>query len=495
MRGMFLHTRGKFTANTLSRLEYDEARSLYKTHERVLSYSCKRQSWYSRLVRWSLTPILHSQPEQQEDIDISLGRPERSPWTMACAYYVAMGGVVLPTRTELSAKPLMADQPTLTVTTMESLIRRLPDMVPSLVADDIAKFNKSSSITKTIICAQATWFCAQTIARLVQKEDISLLELNTLVHCACAFLMYGLWWHKPYDVTLHTTLAGRAATALTAAHMLGARLETITPKNKPLVTQTQGDPYYMVLTAVGVETPLAVTMARWTLQDASMARSKQDVVVTLCDGDLVPGTRFRVMLAPLERRSAVRLGVYQGTLDALKVLWDSLQHPDSQQVRRFLEDFTIRPRNMAQTRIENFRIDDLYGRAFGVAIAILAITNTVYGSLHAIPWYYGFSSPAESWLWRLSVVWIACYGPFIALSSGLAFVIRRLGRRTFGGPKARKLRNGILKVGGYGIFLPATGVCILARCFLIVECFVALPSSPETVYNVPSWSAYFPHIG
>lgn len=37
-------------------------------------------------------------------------------------------------------------------------------------------------------------------------------------------------------------------------------------------------------------------------------------------------------------------------------------------------------------------------------------------------------------------------------------------------------------------------VYVLARAYLIVECFVALSNSPVGIYDVPAWSSYFPHI-
>ena len=38
-------------------------------------------------------------------------------------------------------------------------------------------------------------------------------------------------------------------------------------------------------------------------------------------------------------------------------------------------------------------------------------------------------------------------------------------------------------------------VYILARGYLIVECFINLRHLPAGVYDIPDWTAYFPHIG
>lgn len=34
----------------------------------------------------------------------------------------------------------------------------------------------------------------------------------------------------------------------------------------------------------------------------------------------------------------------------------------------------------------------------------------------------------------------------------------------------------------------------IARVFLVVECFITLEHLPASVYNVPLWSNYLPHI-
>ena len=35
---------------------------------------------------------------------------------------------------------------------------------------------------------------------------------------------------------------------------------------------------------------------------------------------------------------------------------------------------------------------------------------------------------------------------------------------------------------------------MLARAYLVVECFINLSQLPAGVYDMPNWSAYFPHI-
>jgi hypothetical protein len=44
------------------------------------------------------------------------------------------------------------------------------------------------------------------------------------------------------------------------------------------------------------------------------------------------------------------------------------------------------------------------------------------------------------------------------------------------------------------VVLSATAVFLVARTFLVVEAFLALPHSPDSVFVQPRWQSYFPHF-
>lgn len=57
--------------------------------------------------------------------------------------------------------------------------------------------------------------------------------------------------------------------------------------------------------------------------------------------------------------------------------------------------------------------------------------------------------------------------------------------------------------GRYGLFAlfacidlvsVAVSFDLLARAYLVIESFVALPNSAPSVYQIPSWTKYFPHL-
>ena len=106
-----------------------------------------------------------------------------------------------------------------------------------------------------------------------------------------------------------------------------------------------------------------------------------------------------------------------------------------------------------------------------------SITAVVYGGLHALAWFAQFSSSTEQILWRISAATVMGGFP----------VARGLDR--LDGITSNILETLIVTL--LNLILLAY---ILARAYLVVECFISLSHLPAGVYDVPQWSSYFPHI-
>ncbi|KAL2818661.1 hypothetical protein BJX63DRAFT_429160 [Aspergillus granulosus] len=65
--------------------------------------------------------------------------------------------------------------------------------------EDINNQAKSDPLTKAFAILQCTWLIIQSIARASQGLRLTELKLTTLAFTACAFIMYGFWWCKPFD--------------------------------------------------------------------------------------------------------------------------------------------------------------------------------------------------------------------------------------------------------------------------------------------------------
>ncbi|SCN92229.1 unnamed protein product [Fusarium fujikuroi] len=151
-------------------------------------------------------------------------------YTMAHAFYVQMGGVVVyrppapqSSTVEDSATNVQPDngvthgantgyqalganqesgsdvQGSLTAYMAKSLLDIEPDTF-RLPESEIKDLSKADVITKAFAIIQCTWLVVQSICRTAQGCSISLLELATLAFIFCAFIMHIFWWNKPFDV-------------------------------------------------------------------------------------------------------------------------------------------------------------------------------------------------------------------------------------------------------------------------------------------------------
>lgn len=162
------------------------------------------------------------------------------------------------------------------------------------------------------------------------------------------------------------------------------------------------------------------------------------------------------------------------------------------------------------------------GATLGVSIWVLFVCAAlVYGGLHALPWNSDFRTRHEKVLWRASVGMIMGFGS-LAMAAYLTMVVsnrveerrqmRKLleiddSKRWWQKVPKESLLFKILKhfdkkscfwfLGTLVGYLAVGAICLsygLARIFIVVECFIALFSSEPGIFEVPSWSLYFPHI-
>jgi hypothetical protein len=79
---------------------------------------------------------------------------------------------------------------TLTPTGLRVLAKYASELIPRITASEIEDKSKADSVAKLLLCTQIFWFFLQCITRLAQGLSMSLLELNTLAHATCALFVY-----------------------------------------------------------------------------------------------------------------------------------------------------------------------------------------------------------------------------------------------------------------------------------------------------------------
>jgi hypothetical protein len=81
-------------------------------------------------------------------------------------------------------------------------------LLPDLDEREIKDKSKTDGLAKALVLLQASWMLLQTLGRMAAHIPTSLLEVNTIGHILCAFVVYLLWWKKPREIHESTVLKG-----------------------------------------------------------------------------------------------------------------------------------------------------------------------------------------------------------------------------------------------------------------------------------------------
>lgn len=233
-------------------------------------------------------------------------------------------------------------------------------------------------------------------------------------------------------------------------------------------------------------------------QTRGASKSEEGTSITLAPGQTLPGTKFSISNYKEMASTVSRYhGVWNG--DPSDILCEAFEWAQKLQPSfpsAILEAQDIIRWRMAWQAIEKYdRLDghvcrrskDMLDRSDilddNLLILGFSITAFVYGGLHALAWPAHFKSSTEQLLWRISAAMVMGAFP---VGTGIYKIWDRIIQlRPSGGAY-----DTILTILSFLILL----AYIVARTYLVVECFINLKHLPAGVYNVPQWSSYFPHI-
>lgn len=386
---------------------------------------------------------------------------------------------------------------------------------PDITIEEIEDKNKSDWITKSIVVLQAAWFLAQILSRVKVGLPVTLLEINTIGHVICVFVIYVLWWYKPRMVREPTKLEGEWVRPMVAYMYMCSRISgPLRPgagiadvfNNVHKIPEISGLAYFAPNPSLEAEVePKQVSSS---VTDSSQSSMPDDIFTgghfalkpkLSGAGDLEKGSirlsrtstelqqaRWRCADDALRQHPQLRasLGIQPAWIP--KSIPNPsgpgslhyLEPPAEQYVAKYVGNWDI-------VSLMKWRQTKIMGMFFWTS-------SIVFGAVHISAWNAEFPTIIEAWMWRCSALWIAFSGCLWFMISFLGLVSEKIDDFW---TQARTL---VVAWYWKAILGFLCGVCgamwIGARMFLVVESFVSIRRLPAEAYDTPDWTEVFPHL-
>ena len=495
-----------------------------------------------------------TEPEKTSNLPASeMFRHKGSRWTIVHGFYVVMGGFAMDSST--SEEPFLPGGRTRVALTSDGirfLLEHEPDFLPDISEEQIQDKSKADSFAKTLVCAQALWFCVQCISRLSQSLPVSLLELNTFGHSLCTLLIYLLWWHKPLNVDQPTLIQDEKMRPLFAYMWMTSRIsgdeyntldiaggakdefDGIWPYRDPKL----GDINFVRSTEIpstcrsdspdqALQENHRISLVEFSddnppgsdleydrnFRRLSKSCFRYRILHWLSSQTILSSAGFRLPAGATGRDTAIDhfspTGFFRWKLALQAIDQYDLEH--DLRTRHELHPYGQKERDLKprlKPRIDNV----IYTLARNELWFGLAAAGSLYGGLHLVAWNAPFSSRLEEILWRIAASSVTftglLFGPFVlwsqlpAAKRGLAGLTNTRAE----GQRIRRSKEGRIKVwieiilAGVVFLLVFTVMPLLwltyvvSRVYLVVECFKNVAHLPAGAYRLPQWSSYVPHI-
>lgn len=344
--------------------------------------------------------------------------------------------------------------------------------------------SKCSELGKFLVCVQAFWFCVQFFVRLVNGMGVSVLELNAFAHALCTFVIYLMWWDKPYDVEDSTVISGERGTEVAAL------FSTWSPDIPVLYirpdSQERRHGNDICLTRLGhhglQSCPEFSSISKFSSNSKKCELELPDGFTRLYIGGALHGFLFdaAIVKSGFSENDRRRLEAATDQFLCHHVDLSSNQRQRFEMAERAVERYELDQDRLAElesqapllvTEVSNHglpaepSVGDITEYATSYILASLP-----FGLLCLTAWDAPFTAGAQI-VWR--------FGVLIILVSGPVFLIMLKSRPIVGD-----------SLGYFCIFFNMYG-----KATLLIVSFCSLWWLPNSVYDVPSWSQYFPHIG
>lgn len=414
-------------------------------------------------------------------------------WTMVQGFYASMGGFVIEPNWMLEdhEADLFGGYKRLTLTPRGVLLLAKCGYLPDISKDEIEDKSKADKLAKIVVCLQAGWMFVQVISRLADDLPVTLLEVNTLGHVACAFVMYLLWWDKPRQVEEPTIMEGDWIKDLGAFMFISSRISGRKGEQRQFVGSIKSPPD----TICRPHCPIHATNNSESMseEDDTVEKDPKPTIarqLSSCSGAEEPcPERVYTIIAKDDEERHIQRFQYAGQAiakyKAVRERFEPRIPGDS--------DFIALGDTFLVSRASNWPTDGLLRNVHGLLMGtILWFGTIVYGAIHTAAWRSYFPTVAEKWLWHSSSIWVAISGVIWLLVNLIAKLYPPIDEFWIAFQKRKT------HWGWDWLFGPLCAVCglmyIFARAYLVIEAFISIRQLPVTAYNQPGWVQAIPHL-
>ncbi|KAI9754390.1 MAG: hypothetical protein M4579_004728 [Chaenotheca gracillima] len=444
-------------------------------------------------------------------------------------YFVVMGGFIV----DVSHLHNTITRLTITPKGVAFLARHGHFLVAPVSA--IRDKSKADILAKGLVCFQVGQLLLQTIARKVVNFPITLLELHVLVHCFCAFGMYGLWFHKPLDVRDPTWVDSSSfedllALMLVRNYGLGCKVQAGPGNNEAklhastsefsngaesayleMKPQDQDDEDETIKRdANGFVTPERTSTGntsnggtQYTISpggDAEVERTLKPGEYLDCGVGPSPRVVPKSHIAGVKERegsltvslSAKDIRRWELASEGLKKIGGELHMPQGSV--NFMIPYA--PNIFLDRKGVHAGFFSFFcSWASGGLIAALVLC-CFYGGIHALAWNFEFPSTTEHLLWRIaSIDTIGGTITVLSLFSAAVYLHEHDVKSLWASILAKE--SGVLSIAYRTIVLIGLlnlPLFVFSRTFIVVESFIGLRQVPIGVYDTVEWTQYIPHF-
>ena len=511
------------------------ARTLMRKIKEISDENTSKVNLLSRLLSAGID--LFKQVDKHENQHEQMN--PKTSWTVVEAFYAGMGGftidreMILPPENEANR----VEQQRLTLTARGVALLAECGYLQELEVnkEEIEDKNKADATAKLLSCLQALWVLVEVIGRLVQHLPVTLLEVNTLGHVLCAFVMYLLWWYKPHSIRQPTVLHGDWLRPLGAYMFISSRVSGQLKDEPGLLPYTWKDSELstLIFTQPACQNLATDSPHKCNEAETSIAKSLSSTSGALSSGKVSPEGFIEV--------KAVEMGADSTCHSKLGAFVDREVSSSKPRTKRKISGTTIEPREgptpmqqemralaaVAMQRYDAVRkrtkpmkckgpianekwfepeVEELLVssaddwpsdqllRSVGSLVMgmVLWFVSMAFGAVHVAAWNNFFPSNLEAWLWRSSALFICFSGALWLSINGLAHLFKGVDEYW---ERVIALKAHWTSYLLLGMLCTICGIAyICSRVFLVIEAFISIRSLPASAYNTPNWIPLIPHL-